>query len=134
LFVCLFVFRVSSVERRDSIGRRDGQSKVYLHDCRHDVRRHIREAKCVDIRHITFAAFDAPETPPNQRPSATRIDAGVHQSQHRKPGTTTAAADADALGALALGAPTHSRQNNNAQQHQQQQQQHRRQHWTLDGE
>ena len=26
---------------------------LYLHNCRHDVRRHIREAKCVDIRHKT---------------------------------------------------------------------------------
>lgn len=36
-----------SLNRRDCFG-----ALLYLHDCRHDVRRHIREAKCVDIRHI----------------------------------------------------------------------------------
>ena len=31
----------------------DSSNLLYLHNCRHDVRRHIREAKCVDIRHKT---------------------------------------------------------------------------------
>ena len=31
----------------------DLSNLLYLHNCRHDVRRHIREAKCVDIRHKT---------------------------------------------------------------------------------
>lgn len=36
-----------------SLGTFPSQNLLYLHNCRHDVRRHIREAKCVDIRHKT---------------------------------------------------------------------------------